>query len=400
MHFDNPTLFNLLLVQTLSSSLLMLLLMGLRPSPATRWAQAFMGLQALGWLALAAAGSGSARLWQTAAMLAFSASLSALWWSLRLWLKPRPGRALALLAPVLMPLVYGLQFEDASFRVAWAQFWLALQLGMLAIGLIWPPKPDTAPRALSEALPNTVPGVDNRHWRLMLLLAILPALLACVLRGIWGAYAKDLPSLMSDDAINTALGLAAYWGLSLAVLALVLAWRAETEAELARLAQTDGLTGLPDSRSFAARSVDMISIARRHQEALAMLLLEIDDIKAITHAHGPQAAERATALFASCVQAQMRLGDLAGRVNREQFGLLLARSEAEGPQAMDLRMREALALRASAELGFALNFSAGWAKLRHGDRNIDDLMRRAETALYEAKRGGHGRLQAEPGLEG
>ncbi len=402
MHFDNPTLFNLLLVQTLSSSLLMLLLMGWRPSRATRWAQAFMGLQTLAWLALAAAGSdANERLWQSFAMLAFSASLSALWWSLCLWLKPRPGRALALLAPVLMPLVYGLQYEDASFRVAWAQFWLALQLGMMVLGLIGGAKPaEAVPRALSRALPNTVPGVDNRHWRLLMLAALLPALLACLLRGLWGAYAHDLPSLMSNDAINTALGLAAYWGLSLAVLALVLAWRAETETELARLAQTDGLTGLPDSRAFAARSVDMISMARRHQEALAMLLLDIDDIKTITHEQGPQAAERAVALFASCVQAQMRLGDLAGRVNREQFGLLMARSEAEGPQAMDLRMREALALRAPAELGFALNFSAGWAKLRHGDRNIEDLMRRAETALYEAKRRGQGQLQAEPGWEG
>ena len=402
MHFDNPTLFNLLLVQTLSSSLLMLLLMGWRPSRATRWAQAFMGLQTLAWLALAAAGSdANERLWQSFAMLAFSASLSALWWSLCLWLKPRPGRALALLAPVLMPLVYGLQYEDASFRVAWAQFWLALQLGMMVLGLIGGAKPaEAVPRALSRALPNTVPGVDNRHWRLLMLAALLPLLLACLLRGLWGAYAHDLPSLMSNDAINTALGLAAYWGLSLAVLALVLAWRAETETELARLAQTDGLTGLPDSRAFAARSVDMISMARRHQEALAMLLLDIDDIKTITHEQGPQAAERAVALFASCVQAQMRLGDLAGRVNREQFGLLMARSEAEGPQAMDLRMREALALRAPAELGFALNFSAGWAKLRHGDRNIEDLMRRAETALYEAKRRGQGQLQAEPGWEG
>ncbi|MEJ6007653.1 GGDEF domain-containing protein [Paucibacter sp. AS339] len=400
MHFDNPTLFNLLLVQALSSSLLLLLLMGLRASPAARWAQAFMGLQAVAWLALAAVEQGSARVWQTLAMAAFSASLSALWWSLRLWLKPQPGRALALLAPLLMPLVYGLQFDDASFRVAWAQFWLALQLALLMVALIWPAKQEAAPRALSDALPNTVPGVDNRHWRMMLLLACAPALVVCVLRGILGAYGKALPSLLSADAINTTLGLASHWGLSLALLALVLAWRAETESELARLAQTDGLTGLPDSRAFAARSVDMLSMARRHQEPLAMLILDIDGLKAINTEHGTQAGDRAMALFASSIQAQMRLGDLAGRISRDQFGLLMSRCEAEGPQAMDKRMRQALAERAPTELGFALNFSAGWAKLRFGDRNIDDLMLRAETALYEAKRAGHGRLQAEPGLEG
>ena len=58
----------------------------------------------------------------------------------------------------------------------------------------------------------------------------------------------------------------------------------------------------------------------------------------------------------------------------------------------------ALAERAPAELGQALSFSAGWAKLRPGDRNIADLQRRAETALYEAQRAGRGRLMAEPGV--
>lgn len=400
MHFDNPTLFNLLLVQSLTSSVLLLMLMGLRPSPAARWAQAFMGLQAFAWLCLAAVDLGAARLWQTLAMAGFSASLSALWWSLQLWLKPQPGRALALLAPVLMPLVYGLQFEDASFRVAWAQFWLALQLAQLMFSLLWHPKEDTAPRALSEAAPLGLPGIDNKHWRMLLLLACAPALLVCVLRGLLGGYSTSLPSLFSADAINTTLGLAAYWGLSLALLALVLAWRHEIEADLARLAQTDGLTGLPDSRAFAARAVDFISMARRHQEPLAMVLLDIDDLKSITAEHGPQAGDRAMALFASCIQSQMRLGDLAGRVGHDQFGLLMSRCEAQGPQAMDKRMRDALTQRAQAELGFALNFSGGWAKLRFGDRNIEDLKLRAETALYEAKRGGHGRLQAEPGLEG
>jgi len=45
-----------------------------------------------------------------------------------------------------------------------------------------------------------------------------------------------------------------------------------------------------------------------------------------------------------------------------------------------------------------MSFSAGWGKLRPGDRGLADLQRRAETALYEAKRAGLGRLMAEPGL--
>lgn len=389
MNFDNTTLFNLLLVQALASALVLgVLMMGWRASPAARWAQACMGLQATGWLLLAGAGAeGLARPLMTLAMLAFSASLSALWWALRLWLVPRPGRVLLILAPLLMPLVYALQFDDASFRVGWAYYWLALQLALLALSLSLPIKPSST---------GPVPGADSRRWRALLLVAVVPLALLCLLRGSVGAFGATLTPALAD----TALALMCHVALLLALLALVLAWRGETEAELARLAQTDGLTGLSDRRAFAARSVEMISMARRHQEPLALMILDLDLFKAINAEHGQEAGDRALALFGSSLQAQMRLGDLAGRVGGEEFAVLMARCEALGPQALDRRMREALSTRAQAELGFTLDFSAGWAKLRHGDRSIEDLMRRAETALYEAKRGGRGGLTAEPGLEG
>ncbi|MCV2359882.1 GGDEF domain-containing protein [Paucibacter sp. TC2R-5] len=399
MQFDNPTLFNLALLQALSSTALLLLLMGWRPSPAAERGHAFMGLQALGWLLLAGANLGHERLWLSLAMAAFSASLSALWWALQRWLKPHPGRALALLAPLLMPLIYGLQFEDLGFRAAWALYWLSLQLGLLVLCLVLPNKSAELHDILSKAPPEAGPSSDTRRWRSVLLAGVLPLLMVCLWRASSAAFGAGPSSLMAPGAANSALALAVLWGLGMAALAIVLAWRGEAEAELAHLAQTDRLTGLSDNRAFAARSVDMISAARRHQEELALMLLEIDNFKAIEAEHGAAGAERALALFSSCVQAQMRLGDLAGRIGAENFGLLMDRCELQGPQAMDQRLRNALNARAQAELGYTLNFSAGWAKLRHGDRNIDDLMRRAETALYEAKRGGHGQLQAEPGLE-
>lgn len=394
MHFDNPTLFNLLQIQALASALVLgVLMMGWRASRAARWAQASMALQALGWLLLAgAAHPGLARALLSLAMFALSASLSALWWALQLWLLPaRPGKALLILAPLLMPLVYALQFGDAAFRVGWAHYWLALQLAMIALSLALPVRP---------ANPVQVPGAASRRWRILLLLAIVPLIAVGLLRGSVGAFGATLPSLFTPELLNTALALLCHLALLLTLLALVLAWRGETEAELARLAQTDGLTGLADRRSFAERAAHMLSMARRHREPLALMILDIDFLKAVNTEHGKEAGDRALALFGSSLQAQMRLGDLAGRIGGEEFAVLMARCEALGPHALDQRMRAALAMRAPAELGFALDFSAGWAKLRHGDRDVEDLLRRAETALYEAKRGGRGRLLAEPGLEG
>ena len=179
---------------------------------------------------------------------------------------------------------------------------------------------------------------------------------------------------------------------------LLLAWRGQTEAELARLAQTDGLTGLTDRAAFTKRSVDMIAMARRFDEPLALVVLDMDDFATLQSEHGVDFADRALTLFASCVQAQMRLGDLAGRLAGEQLGVLMARCLPEGPQALDERVRKALAERAPAELGMTPSFSAGWARLRPGDRGLPDLQRRAETALYVAQRAGRGQLMAEPGV--
>lgn len=393
MSFDNPTLFRLLWVEGFAAALVMALLIGRHGSPAARWAQVGMGLQALGGLLLAASDGARHLPLQMAALCAFSAAVSAFWWALQLWLPSRHGgRRVMMAAPLLLPLIYALLPDEGGLRAGWAQAGLAVQLLLCAAAVALPQKPGRA------VLGNVQPG-NARRWRALMLAGVLPLATVCLLRSALSLGGPDLHGLFSPEGIDTALALTAQLALSLLLPALLLAWRGETETELARLAQTDGLTGLVDRRAFVARAVDMISMARRHQEPLALMLLDIDFQKTINAEHGHDAGDRALALFASCVQAQMRLGDLAGRVGGEEFAVLMARCEALGPQAMDKRLRDVVAARAAAELGFALNFSAGWAKLRHGDRHIDDLMRRAETALYEAKRGGRGCLVAEPGLE-
>jgi diguanylate cyclase (GGDEF)-like protein len=390
MHFDLVTLFNLLLVQALIAALLLIALPGRHASRATRWAQGFAALQALGWLMLAASSQGHERMLLPLSLLAFAGSLAALWWAVGLWLAPRRGKVPMALATVLMPAVYALQFEQPAFRVGWAHAWLGLQLLMIAASLCLP---------LGGSRHEPPPSADSRRWRVLLVLAVVPLALLFVARSAMSLFGYWLPDTPFEPApINLALGLMCMLALSLALLALVLAWRGEIEAELERLTQVDALTGLADRSSFLQRAVAMISMARRYEEPLSLMMLDIDFLNKINEEQGRDAGDRALALFASCLNAQMRLGDLVARVGGEEFAMLMARSDMQGPQAFDKRMREALHQRATAELGFPVDFSAGWAPLRHGDRNINDLMRRAETALYEAKHAGRGQLVAEPGL--
>lgn len=399
MHFEPQTLFSLLMMQSLVAALLMIGLPGLRASRATRAAQLSSVLLALGWLLLADAPGPSERLLISLALLAFSAALGLLWWALTQWLVKRQGMAVMVAAVLLMPLVYGLQYDDVNFRAGWAHAWLALQLVLVALAAALPANIGTRTALVAPVPTQRNADTNGRRWRTLIVLAALLGALACLLRGGLALFAAAPASPFDERAINVGFGLVCQLAMTLLLLGLVLAWRGEIEGELARLAQSDGLTGLPDRRSFTERAVAMISMARRYQEPLAMMVLDIDFLKTINTEHGDEAGDRALALFGSCVSTQMRLGDLAGRIGGEEFAVLMARTDAEGPRAFDQRMRDALAHRALAELGFELNFSAGWARLRHGDRNIDDLMRRAETALYEAKHAGRGRLVAEPGAE-
>lgn len=377
-------LFALMPMQALAAALVLITLVGWRGANAGgRWAQVGMVALAVG-LALVSPALGNRFTaphgMHTVGVAAISVGLSALWWSLSLWLTPRSGRWVMAVAPLALPVGHALLWADRAAAQTLADVVLGAQLGWLGVALMLPGRH------------NVLQGLNSRRWRLLGLTAVLPLLAALLYRA--GTLLLGDVSTWPD----LLLGLAGQLALLLTLPMLLLAWRGQTEAELARLAQTDGLTGLTDREAFNKRSVDLMSMARRYDEPLALVVLNLDDFATLQAEQGMDVADRALALFGSCVQAQMRLGDLAGRLAGEQFGVLMARCLPEGPQALDLRLRTTLAERAPAELGMKLSFSAGWAKLRPGDRGLADLQRRAETALYEAQRAGKGQLMAEPGV--
>ncbi|MFT7721432.1 MAG: GGDEF domain-containing protein [Roseateles sp.] len=371
-------LFALLPLQALAAALVLITLVGWRGASAGgRWAQAGVIALALG-LALLGPATAPHGL-RSLGVALMSGGLSALWWAFGLWLTPRPGRRAMAAVPVLLGAAHALLHADRAAAQALADAVLAAQLAWLGVALTRPQRS------------TVLQGLTTRRWRLLGLAAVLPLAAALLARA--AATLLHHPAAWPD----LLLALAGQLALLLALPMLLLAWRGQAEADLACLAHTDALTGLTDRAAFATRSLELFSMARRFDEPLVLLVLELDDFDTLQAEHGVDVAERALALFGSCMQAQMRLGDLAGRLGGERFGVLMARCLPDGPRALDARLRAALAERAPGELGPALSFSAGWARLRPGDRGLPDLQRRAETALYEARRAGKGLLMAEPG---
>ncbi|WAC74632.1 GGDEF domain-containing protein [Roseateles sp. SL47] len=384
MRFDVPTLFSLLLILSLALAVLLPLQLGWRHSLGARHAQLSAAAQAAGW-ALLLLPQEIHRPTATLALGLLSASLSLLWRATYHWLPGRLGRWLHWGMPGVVMLGFGLGWENPGFRLAWSNGCLGLQMLALAASLMQPVKRGP---------------VGHLRWRLLLAVSLgLAGLLNLARAWLAGMDTGALPRFDAPHPLNVVFALTANVCVLTAAIGVLVAWRGESEAALRQLSQVDTSTGLANRRAFQQRSVDMISMARRYNEPLMLVVIDLDGLKTLNADLGEDRGDAAIQWFARCLDEQKRLGDLVARIDGQRFAVLMARSDLVGPPALDRRLRQALQEAAPQALGIALNFSAGWGKLRPGDRNLEDLLRRAETALYAAKHQGRGRLCAEPGLE-
>ncbi|MBB5203156.1 diguanylate cyclase (GGDEF)-like protein [Inhella inkyongensis] len=384
MNLEPRTLTVLLSLQLLTLGLALPLLTGLRGNATMRWAQGSLWAQLGTWAVVVLVGHPlplpALILGYGLGGLSFVLALRAL----QGWLGPRPGMkwawALWLLAAPL--LVLGQPYP--KLQQAGLNLWLALLQGLVVLGA-WAP----APKAHES----------SRRWRTLLALPLLPLMGLSLWRAFIGwtdpvAYPALTGSHPVAQAYLVLSGLAA----SFAALAFMSAWRGEAEGRLRHQAKTDSLTQLSNRRAFQQRGAEMLAVARRHREPLALYLLDVDHFKQINDIHGHISGDEALGLLARLLKQVVRPGDCVARLGGEEFAVLLARTEGQGVEAVDARLRTALGVEAERELGFALDFSAGWALLRHGDRSVEDILRRADVGLYAAKNGGRGRLCAEPSL--
>ncbi len=383
MRLDITTLSLLLCTQLLVLALALPSITGWRVSTPMRWAIGGLWVQMLSWLLVLITPwvgyyGGTAPSY-VAGVLTFVMTLQAL----DHWVGPRPGLKLAWCLPVLMTVTVYLGKDDAWLRQGLSNVWMGLGVLMLGLGLLWP-------------------NADNRlvtqRWRLVLAVPILGLMALTFLRAQAGLFdPENYPSLRSNNPVSFGVMLLANFSAICSALAYLAAWRGEADAKLLQLAQSDPLTGLANRRALDERAGEMLASAKRFNEPVVVMMLDIDHFKRINDSHGHDVGDRALVLMGQVMAEIKRPGDFAARWGGEEFVLVLARTGAEGAMAIDERLRVALLKQSEASLGFAVNYSAGFAQLRPGDRHVHDMLKRADAALYEAKRAGRGRLMAEPG---
>lgn len=161
-------------------------------------------------------------------------------------------------------------------------------------------------------------------------------------------------------------------------------------ADLAEQTRTDPLTGMPNRRAFAAAlDVEMKKSAGNGQK-LSVAVLDIDHFKMINDLHGHAEGDQVLVELASMLKAQFSGGGMAARYGGEEFVMLFPDSTSEQARLQCEFVRQAVSL---LPIGLPISVSIGVAELRRHDDTTDDLFKRADEALYAAKRGGRDRVE-------
>lgn len=157
----------------------------------------------------------------------------------------------------------------------------------------------------------------------------------------------------------------------------------------------DGLTKAFNKKFFLDRLDTELAYARRHSADLSLLLFDVDHFKRINDRYGHEAGDLALQHVAERLRSACGANALLGRQGGEEFVVLLKLASAEQVRAAAETLREAVQAIPFAQGGEALRVtvSIGVALLQAQDRSLDDLLRRADGALYAAKRGGRDRVE-------
>ena len=154
---------------------------------------------------------------------------------------------------------------------------------------------------------------------------------------------------------------------------------------LEALLHEDPLTRLLNRRSVLTQLEGMISGARRHHRPISVAMIDVDHFKALNDRHGHQAGDRALTAVSRSMRERLRGEDLLGRLGGEEFLAVLPDADVHAASIAAEKLRAGVAeVRATAgEEELRVTVSVGWATW--GGESAEDLVRRADEALYEAK---------------
>ncbi|MEO7665029.1 MAG: GGDEF domain-containing protein, partial [Candidatus Limnocylindrales bacterium] len=289
-------------------------------------------------------------------------------------------------------LVYGIQNLDGSYvggtwlDATWMVSYQAFGIAALhpSMAGVFEPKP------VAVALLS----------RTRLILLGIAMLVGPVLLALRGSDAADTAAVVAGATATLSVLVLVRLAGMVRLLATDIERRTILEAQLSFQAFHDPLTGLANRRGF----LETVSRALHTGAGTAALFLDLDDFKHVNDNMGHDAGDALLSAIGQRIVATVRPGDVACRLGGDEFAVLL-------PSTNDIEAAEAVASRLLAALSVAVNVegvairvtaSVGVSIRAAGEpMSVDDLLRRADIAMYHAKaRGKHRFASYTPDLEG
>jgi diguanylate cyclase (GGDEF)-like protein len=163
-----------------------------------------------------------------------------------------------------------------------------------------------------------------------------------------------------------------------------------SQAQLAQLVIQDPLTNVLNARAFADRLSQELDRNRRYPRPLALLYMDLDNFKVINDTHGHQTGDAVLRLVADAMRRSVRLADIVGRLGGDEFAVLMPETDAQVADAAAKRL--VAGLRNVFKGTPNVTASIGVVACTATDANTDDLLRKADQAMYDAKRMGKDRV--------
>lgn len=192
----------------------------------------------------------------------------------------------------------------------------------------------------------------------------------------------------SEDNIE-ALGI-------LANMIAVAVSNAQVYEHVKALSYTDGMTGLHNYRFFRLRIKEEISRARRESSLISLLIMDVDYFKNYNDTLGHPAGDEVLRKVSVILQKSVRDNDIVARYGGEEFAIILTGAEKEGARSLAERIRHKVEdtefYKEEIQPGGKLTISVGLATFPDDAVTEEDLILRADKALYQAKNSGRNRV--------
>ncbi len=171
--------------------------------------------------------------------------------------------------------------------------------------------------------------------------------------------------------------------------------RRQLEKRLRKVASTDALTHLANRRLFMGQLRRELSRIERSGDSAVLMMADLDHFKSVNDRYGHAVGDAVLRYFASLAKKSLRAADVVGRLGGEEFGMLLPVTDAFEAMSLAERLR-ALLEKHPMKMGqgeIPLTVSLGVTELDQEDESPEQVLERADNALYQAKKNGRNRVE-------